>query len=70
MRLFTDAVDRYCVGKLIAGLLFIGSFGKLVHVIRVESPVETVVVWAVACVLWVVLFKLIESRRRTLHGAD
>lgn len=69
---FSDSVDRFFIGKLITGLLFIFSFIQLLRAIlaltgtaafSVTSPMEAAVAYAVACVVWFMAFRFIEARR-------
>jgi hypothetical protein len=73
MSLFTDNVDRYFVGKLAVGLLFVFSFLEALLAAIVltgvaphpsPSPENALIQYGVASLLWFVAFRFIESRRR------
>lgn len=75
MSLFNEPVDRFFVGKLVFGLLFVGSFLKLL--LAVLKPVatsrsievEAIVGYGLSCLLWYGLFRVIENRRVANAGA-
>lgn len=76
MSLFTEKMDRYYVGKMIFGLLFVVSFLKLLiagillsgltplRMTGFVNPQLAFLQYGIASVLWYAAFRFVESRRR------
>ena len=85
MSLFTEPVDRFFVGKLFFGLLFAWSFFKLLQLLlkavflvtelfprnRLVMPGwEALLAYGFSGLLWLVLFRIVEGRRRMSSGPN
>ena len=73
MSLFTEPVDRFFVGKLLSGVLFVASFFKLLVAVitalvppyGIEQPwAASVLGYGLSCLLWFGEFRVVEGRRR------
>ena len=72
MALFGEPVDRFFVGKLLVGLLFVVSIVQLLRAIvaltgsaafLVRAPSQSAFFYGLTCILWALVFRLIEARR-------
>jgi hypothetical protein len=70
MSLWTEPADRFLVGKLMAGLLFIASFFTLLVAVT-TTLLPGVQPWGgavlgdgLSCLLWLGVFQIVERRRQ------
>lgn len=79
MGLFGEVVDRFFVGKLAVGLLFIASALQMLRAVialtgraafSVQAPGETALLFGAISIMWLLLFRFIETRRKRRQGKD